>query len=77
MVAINKNSGLAGIAYWMNQNYMLKGDAMVDKRDPVVMKLKEWVDAEYEGGRTAMLSTDEIEGKIEEFSNGFYGRRNS
>ncbi len=77
MVAINKNSGLAGIAYWMNQNYILRGDAMVDKKDPVVMKLKEWVDAEYEGGRTAMLSTDELEGKIEEFSNGFYRRRNS
>lgn len=72
MVAINKNSGLAGIAYWMNQNYVLRGDDMVDKHDPTVMKLKEWVDAEYESGRTAMLSTEEIEGKIEEFSNGKY-----
>ena len=77
MVAINKNSGLAGIAYWMNQNYVLRGDDMVDKRDPVVLKLKEWVDAEYEGGRTSMLSNDEIEGKIEEISNGKYKRRNS
>ena len=72
MVMINKNSGLAGIAYWMNQNYRLKGDAQVDKKDPVVMKLKEWVDKEYEGGRTATLSTEEIEGKIEEFSGGLY-----
>lgn len=77
MVAINKNSGLAGIAYWMNQNYVLRGADMVDKRDPVVLKLKEWVDAEYEGGRTSMLSNDEIEGKIEEISNGKYKRRNS
>jgi len=72
MVMINKNSGLAGIAYWMNQNYRLKGDDQVDKKNPVVIKLKEWVDKEYEGGRTATLSTEEIEGKIEEFSNGFY-----
>ena len=72
MVMINKNSGLAGIAYWMNQNYRLKGDDQVDKKNPVVMKLKEWVDKEYEGGRTATLSTEEIEGKIEEFSNGFF-----
>ena len=72
MVMINKNSGLAGIAYWMNQNNRLKGDAQVDKKDPVVMKLKEWVDKEYEGGRTATLSTEEIEGKIEEFSGGLY-----
>ena len=27
---------------------------------------------EYEGGRTATLSTEEIEGKIEEFSGGLY-----
>jgi len=72
MVAINKNSGLAGIAYWMNQNYRLKGDAQVDKKDPVVIKLKEWVDKEYEGGRTATLSNEEIESKLEEFSNGLY-----
>ncbi len=72
MVMINKNSGLAGIAYWMNQNYRLKGDDQVDKKNPVVIKLKEWVDKEYEGGRTATLSTEEIEGKIEEFSNGLY-----
>jgi len=75
MVAINKNSGLAGIAYWMNQNYRLKGDKQVDKKDPVVMKLKEWVDKEYEGGRTATLSNEEIEGKLEEFSNGLYKRQ--
>ena len=72
MVAINKNSGLAGIAYWMNQNYRLKGDAQVDKKNPVVIKLKEWVDKEYEGGRTATLSNEEIESKLEEFSNGLY-----
>ena len=75
MVAINKNSGLAGIAYWMNQNYRLKGDKQVDKKDPVVMKLKEWVDKEYEGGRTATLSNEEVEGKLEEFSNGLYKRQ--
>ena len=59
----------------MNQNYRLKGDAEVDKKDEVVIKLKAWVDSEYEGGRTATLSTEEIETKIEEFSNGKYKRQ--
>ncbi|MBQ3872063.1 MAG: 2-isopropylmalate synthase [Clostridia bacterium] len=75
MVMINKNSGLAGIAYWMNQNYHLKGDAKIDKQDPIVHMLKDWVDSEYAGGRTSTLSTEELEGKIEEFSDGFYKRQ--
>ena len=32
--------------------------------------MKEWVDAQYEGGRTTSLSTDELEHKIEELSGG-------
>ena len=32
--------------------------------------MKEWIDKEYEDGRQTTLSTEEIEQKIEEFSNG-------
>lgn len=73
-VMISKTSGLAGIAYWMNQNYDLSGSDAIDKRDPLVAAIKQWVDSEYEGGRTASLSTDELERKIEELSNGKYKR---
>ena len=74
MVMINKNSGLSGIAYWINQNYRLKGENELDKKDPLVLKLKEWVDREYEGGRTSTLSTEELEAKIAEFSEGKFRR---
>ena len=74
MVMINKNSGLSGIAYWINQNYRLKGNEQIDKKDELVVRLKEWVDKEYEGGRTATLSTEELENKISEFSNNRFGR---
>ena len=70
MVAISKNSGLAGIAYWINQNYRLKAENMVEKHDELVQELKLWVDAQYESGRTASLSTEELEVKIEELSHG-------
>lgn len=73
-VMISKTSGLAGIAYWINQNYDLTGDEVIDKRDPLVVKVKEWVDKEYEDGRTASLSADELERKIEELSEGKYRR---
>lgn len=65
-VLLGKTSGLAGIAYWINQNYSLSGEKAVDKRSPLVSKLKEWIDKEYESGRTTTLSNSEIEGKIAE-----------
>ena len=71
-VMISKTSGLAGIAYWINQNYDLTGDNLIDKRDPLVAAVKQWVDEEYESGRTASLSTEELELKIEQLSNGKY-----
>lgn len=73
-VAISKTSGLAGIAYWINDNYSLKGEECVDKKSPLVTALKEWIDAEYEQGRQSMLSTMEIERKIEEISHGQFKR---
>lgn len=76
MVMISKTSGLAGIAYWINQNYRLKNGDEVTKKDEVVVRLKAWVDSEYEGGRTATLSIEELETKVEELSNGKYKRQN-
>ena len=69
-VLLGKTSGLAGIAYWINQNYNLSGETAVDKRSDLVVKIKEWIDSEYEDGRQTSLSNDEIEQKITEFSGG-------
>ena len=73
-VMLSKTSGLAGIAYWINENYRLDANEAIDKRDPLVVAIKEWIDAEYEGGRQTSLSTHEIEEKIEKLSNGKYRR---
>lgn len=69
-VMLGKNSGLAGIAYWINENYAIPAAAALDKRHPVVLRLKEWIDNEYRDGRQTALSAAEIEEKIEEFSDG-------
>ena len=69
-VAVSKTSGLAGIAYWVNQNYCLRGERMLDKHSPLVEQLKDWVDGEYESGRTAVMSTEELEEKIFALSGG-------
>ena len=73
-VLIGKASGLAGIAYWINENYRLSASEAVDKRDPLVISLKEWIDKEYEGGRQTSLSTGELEEKIEELSGKRFNR---
>ncbi len=65
-VAISNTSGLAGIAYWINDRYGLTGSDMVDKDSEIVVKLKEWVDEMYSGGRTTCLSNRELEDKIKE-----------
>lgn len=74
-VAVSKTSGLAGIAYWINENYGLEGVDALDKRDPLVAELKEWVDGEYAGGRVSALSNHELEAKLAELSCGRFVRK--
>ena len=69
-VAVSKNSGLAGIAYWVNRTYGLAGDKQLTKHSPLIQDLKTWVDAQYEDGRTASLSDAELEEKIDELTGG-------
>ena len=61
-VAVDSHSGLAGIAHWMNGFYRLNGTpAAIDKKHPVIAKIKEMVDAEYESGRTTVMGDTELE----------------
>ncbi len=61
-VAVDSHSGLAGIAHWMNGFYRLHGtSAAIDKKHPVIAKIKALVDAEYESGRTTVMGDNELE----------------
>ena len=64
-VQIGKASGLAGIAYWINQNYGLKDEQCLDKRDPLVVAMKQWIDVLYEDGRQTVLTNRELEDQID------------
>ncbi len=61
MVQISSTSGLAGIAYWLNAHYNLKGENAIAKKDDIVAYIKEWVDKQYEKGRQTVISTEELE----------------
>ena len=66
-VMITKTSGLAGIAYWINEHFGLEGDRCIDKRDPLVLALKSRVDDEYDNGRQNSITDGELIEWIEAF----------
>ncbi|MDD6200949.1 MAG: 2-isopropylmalate synthase [Firmicutes bacterium] len=74
MVQISSTSGLAGIAYWINQAYRLEGDEMLDKKSPLVAAMKEWVDTQYADGRQTVMTDRELAEKIEQLAPGRYRR---
>lgn len=58
-VAITNNSGLAGIAYWIHSNLPEKG-AGIRKDAPGLLKIKLWIDEQYQGGRVTSISDGEM-----------------
>lgn len=60
-VAVGSHSGLAGIAHWMNSYFRLTDDKVVGKQDPLVIKVKERVDALYADGRNTVMGDQELE----------------
>ena len=68
IVSVSNTSGLAGIAHWVNTTYGLKGDKAFDKSHPLMTKLKEIVDREYDEGRVTVMTDDELFAMIHEFA---------
>ena len=61
LVAVSNTSGLAGIVHWINSYYHLTGERALSKNSILAAKVKEWVDAEYEGGRVTAITDEELE----------------
>ncbi|WP_312043964.1 2-isopropylmalate synthase [Anaerotignum sp.] len=59
-VEINKNSGSAGIAYWLNQYLSLKDEEAIHKNSPEATTLLNWVDGLYADGRVTFISKEEL-----------------
>ena len=64
IVVVDAHSGAAGIAAWINTYFMLDEETKVDKRDPAIAKIKEWVDGEYAEGRTTVIGDSELENQV-------------
>lgn len=59
-VSINDKSGSAGIAFWLNSYFDLKGDLSLKKTDPGIQKIYNWVMKEYENHRISCITQEEI-----------------
>ena len=73
-VQISKTSGLAGVAYWINQTYCLEDGEKLDKKSPLVVTMKEWVDRQYEDGRQTVMTERELKEKIRQLAPDFAER---
>ena len=69
-VSVSSTSGLAGIAFWINNRYSLSPDGTISKNDPLCVKIKETIDEMYAEGRTTVISDGELEEMIEKFAPG-------
>ena len=61
---ITDKSGNAGIAFWINQRFGLKGESAVDKRHPGISKINKWIAEQYDSGRVTTISPEEMEKKV-------------
>jgi len=67
-IAINQTSGLAGIALWINSYFGLPDSRKLDKKDERVARLKDWVDRQFQDGRTAAMSDEELNDAIKQIA---------
>lgn len=65
-VSITDKSGVAGIAFWINDHFHIPGEEKVSKTHSGVMKIKHLIDGLYDSGRIAAISTEEMLEMIEE-----------
>lgn len=66
-VSISQNSGAAGIAKWINENYALEGERAVSKQSHVVKYIKDWIDDQYAGGRVSAIGNDELRNLVNKY----------
>ena len=66
-VSVNNTSGIAGVAYWINNKRKSEGLGELTKDDPLVKAMGKWVMDQYDEGRITVISDAELEEKYAEF----------
>ncbi len=63
-ISISNTSGLAGIAFWINDYYQLPPEHRVEKSDPLVAEMKKVIDEQYANGRNTIMGDDELDNLV-------------
>jgi len=63
-VALTDKSGVAGVIHWVQDHYHLPEPLAKD--DPRIRQIFAWIEAEYEDGRVAALSDEELHAQVRE-----------
>jgi isopropylmalate/homocitrate/citramalate synthase len=66
-ISVTDKSGVAGIVYWINSNYKLAGDKQIPKNHPGIAMIYGWIVAQYNKGRTSVISDDEMFSLVAQF----------
>jgi hypothetical protein len=59
-IGITDKSGIAGIVYWVNNFFGLKGKDALDKQSAGALKINEWIAGEYKNNRITSISDQEM-----------------
>ncbi|MBO4695904.1 MAG: 2-isopropylmalate synthase [Lachnospiraceae bacterium] len=59
-VSVSGTSGIAGVAYWVNEHLKEMGENPLPKTDPVIKTIYDWVTKEYDSGRITVISEEEL-----------------
>ena len=60
-VSVSSTSGVAGVAFWVNEYRRARGEEALPKTDPVIKSIYDWVTSEYDAGRITVISEEELE----------------
>jgi len=71
-VMINQSSGAAGLVHWIRSEFNLPPDNSLDKRDPRLAVLLEWIQKEYDSGRVSCISDQEMRDLIKTLTPDLY-----
>ena len=59
-VSVTNTSGLAGIAFWVNEYRKKRGETELPKTDPLICRIHDWVTMQYDGGRITAITDEEL-----------------
>jgi isopropylmalate/homocitrate/citramalate synthase len=65
-VTVGDKSGVAGILHWIKRNFNLDGRDEFTKSHPGVLKIKGWIDHQYQEGRITIISDEEMMEQVKE-----------